>query len=69
MDGHTSELQPQTALWRYMDVARFLDLIDQKQLYFARLHELGDSWEGARSTSDPLFSGPDRESIKAAATS
>ena len=29
-----------------MDVGRFLTLIYEKKLYFARLKELGDPWEG-----------------------
>src|ERR1700733_1393310 len=34
-------------LWRYMDIGRFIALLDSKALYFARLHELGDPWEAA----------------------
>jgi hypothetical protein len=30
-----------------MDLGRFLALIDAKELYFSRLHELDDPWEGA----------------------
>ena len=40
MSKSENELKPQTVLWRYMDVARFLSLIDRKELYFPRLHEL-----------------------------
>ena len=38
-----------------MDVARFLNLIDQKALYFPRVHELQkiDKWEGAVPASHP----------------
>jgi hypothetical protein len=50
-----TKLKPETVIWRYMDVARFLGLIYEKKIYFARLHELGDPWEGARSDSDPMF--------------
>jgi hypothetical protein len=32
-------------LWRYMNVGRFIDLLESKELYFARLHELDDLWE------------------------
>jgi len=35
-------------LWRYMDVGRFIALALDRKLYFARLHELDDPWEGAR---------------------
>lgn len=64
-----NKLQKQTALWRYMDVARFLALIDQKELYFPRLHELqnDDAWEGAVSPLDPAL-GHDRDYMHKAAT-
>jgi hypothetical protein len=55
-----------TNLWRYMDLGRFLALIDQKALYFARLHEFEDPWEGACSPSDPLVTRLDREYMKVA---
>ena len=72
MSKSENELKPlrlQTELWRYMDVARFLALIDQKELYLPRLHELQseDPWEGAASPSDPLF-GRDPEYMHRAAT-
>jgi hypothetical protein len=51
-----AELESSTGIWRYMDVARFLALIYEKKIYFPRLHELDDPWEGARSHSDPTFS-------------
>jgi hypothetical protein len=35
------------ALWRYMDVGRFLALLHTSSLYFSRLNELEDAWEGA----------------------
>jgi len=34
-------------LWRYMDVARFVAVLDSKALYFAGVFELGDPWEAA----------------------
>jgi hypothetical protein len=34
--GKSENLKPQTELWRYMDIARFLALIDQKELYLPR---------------------------------
>jgi hypothetical protein len=69
--SENEELKPlksQTELWRYMDVARFLALIDQKELYLPRLHEFQneDPWEGAASPSDPLF-GRDPEYMHRAA--
>lgn len=52
------QLKLKTELWHYMDVARFLALIDQKELYLPRLHELQNeaAREGAASPSDPHFS-------------
>jgi hypothetical protein len=68
MSGTNNELQPQTGLWRYMDVARFLALVDQKELYFSRLHEFEDKWEGACSPLDPLITRRDPDYMKVAAT-
>jgi hypothetical protein len=59
-----NEFKPETGLWRYMDLARFLALIDRKELYFSRLHEFEDTWEGAWSPSHPLFAGNDPEYLK-----
>jgi hypothetical protein len=41
-----------------MDVARFLTLIQEGKLYFARRHELGDPWEGVwtKPASDQILS-------------
>jgi hypothetical protein len=36
-------------LWRYMDLTKFIALLDTKTLYFARADLLGDAWEGAAS--------------------
>ena len=38
-----------TTLWRYTDLARFLSLLEQEELFFARLDRLGDPFEGAWS--------------------
>lgn len=35
-----------TRIWRYMDVGRFLALLENKALYFAGRQELEDPWEG-----------------------
>lgn len=67
MSKSENKLKGQTELWRYMDLARFLALIDQKELHFSRLHEFEDTWEGAWSTSDPLF-GRDPEYMRLAAS-
>lgn len=35
------------SLWRYMDLAKFLSLLDDSSLFFARADKLGDPFEGA----------------------
>lgn len=39
---------PQAKLWRYMDFAKFVSLLMDRALYFPRLDQLGDPFEGAR---------------------
>jgi hypothetical protein len=34
-----------TVIWRYMDLPKFLIMLEQKALYFALLGELDDKWE------------------------
>jgi len=34
-------------IWRYIDLAKYLDLLETKQLYFARADLLGDPFEGS----------------------
>ncbi len=37
-----------SSLWRYMDLAKFVSLLRDRSIYFARADILGDSWEGAK---------------------
>lgn len=39
---------PETVLWRYMDFSKFVALLKDGALYFARADHLGDPFEGAR---------------------
>ena len=41
-----------TKLWRYMDLAKFLDLLESRTLFFARADKLGDPFEGASGISE-----------------
>ena len=34
-------------IWRYMNLTKFTDLLNNKSLYFCRLDKLGDSFEGS----------------------
>jgi len=45
---------PDLMLWRYMDFAKFVALLEERALYFARADNLGDSFEGATGISDRL---------------
>lgn len=49
-DGHPSFAnQPEDAdiVWRYMDLARYLSLIQSSSLHFARADQMSDPWEGS----------------------
>ncbi len=41
-----------TLLWRYMDCAKFLDLLERRSLFFARADKLGDPFEGASGVAE-----------------
>jgi hypothetical protein len=37
----------QESVWRYMDLARFLSLLQTSALHFARADQMSDRWEGS----------------------
>lgn len=43
---------PEQKLWRYMDLAKFLSLLEDGALYFARADKLGDPFEGAAGIAE-----------------
>lgn len=45
------QLNETTILWRYLDTAKFLDLIHNQRLFFIRGDQLEDKFEGAFTTS------------------
>lgn len=45
-------VEPVTKLWRYMDLSKFLHLLETKTLFFARADNLGDPFEGASGVAD-----------------
>lgn len=52
---HPSFRQPlriEAELWRYMDLSKFCALIQQQALYFSRLDQLGDPFEGTITQLD-----------------
>ena len=42
-------------LWRYMDYTKFVSLLEQQALFFARADKLGDTFEGALSSANREF--------------
>ncbi|MBO1030961.1 DUF2971 domain-containing protein [Tessaracoccus sp. SD287] len=38
-----------TVLWRYMDLYRFLDLLQESELHLTRVDQMEDKWEGSFS--------------------
>ena len=45
-DHLLSTPSPETVLWRYMDFAKFVALLEKRSLFFARADKLGDPFEG-----------------------
>ncbi len=41
-----------TPLWRYMDFAKFVALLEHRAIYFARADRLGDKFEGASGIAE-----------------
>lgn len=41
---------PNSKLWRYMDLAKFLSLLEDQALFFASAASMSDKFEGSRST-------------------
>jgi hypothetical protein len=39
--------EPETRLWRYMDFAKFVAMLDQRSIFFARANLVGDPFEEA----------------------
>jgi hypothetical protein len=42
----TAADDPAATLWRYIDLAKFIDLLDARRLHLTRLDRLGDPYEG-----------------------
>lgn len=45
-------VEPETKLWRYMDLAKFLHILEEKSLFFSRADKLGDPFEGASGLAE-----------------
>lgn len=44
--------RPEVSIWRYMDFAKYVSMLDVKGLYFPRLDQLGDPFEGSLSRDE-----------------
>jgi hypothetical protein len=55
------EPTPETCLWRYMDLAKFLALLERKAIHLAALRTFDDPFEGhpPRSAIEPMTVKPD----------
>lgn len=43
---NSKNLNEKTIIWRYMDIIKFLDLIQTQQLYFSNIENFNDPYEG-----------------------
>ena len=43
---------PEVKVWRYMDLAKFISLIDRHQLFFSSVDLFGDPYEGTLPKPD-----------------
>lgn len=46
-NNHRTIPRSSAKLWRYMDLAKFLSLLDESSLYFTRIDHFNDPYEGA----------------------
>ena len=42
--------QPDSDIWRYMDLAKFLSLLEDEALFFSSASSMSDNFEGTRSS-------------------
>lgn len=48
-DSFTTPSNPDIPIWRYMEFAKFVDMLESSKLYFSRLDKVGDRFEGTVS--------------------
>lgn len=46
------DVQPETKIWRYLDLGKFLSLMETSSLYFARVDSLEDKLEGTPTADE-----------------
>lgn len=75
-DGHESFMDKPSVddgVWRYMDLARYLSLLEDSALHFARADQMADMWEGSYGPRNhelrPVLYGEHYEMMQASAPS
>ena len=46
---------PNAKIWRYLDLSKFLSMLEKGALYFSRVDLLGDPYEGSRPRGEDAF--------------
>jgi hypothetical protein len=46
---------PKSKIWRYLDLSRFLSMLEKNALHFCRVDLLGDPFEGSRPRGEDAF--------------
>ena len=64
----SDSIAPETIIWRYMDFTKFVSLFMEQSLYFCRVDQLGDPFEGNISRieyeSVMRYEGPEWDAIR-----
>ena len=50
--GYENQPDPNDTVWRYLDLPRFISVIQTRQLYFSQSSMMKDKWEGAVAGHD-----------------
>ncbi|MEB0287211.1 DUF2971 domain-containing protein [Cryobacterium sp. 10S3] len=50
-DSFPDQPADDATIWRYMDLARFISILEDQALYFASAASMSDKWEGAYGTN------------------
>ena len=55
---HPSSKEPENLnaqIWRYLDLSKFLSMLEKNALYFCRVDQLGDPFEGSRPQGEDAY--------------
>ena len=51
-EAFTQPADPSTRIWRYIDIAKLISLLETRSLYFPRIDQLADPFEGSLSRAE-----------------